>query len=56
MNGKQLYARSYIGGAVDFIFGKVATAWFEDCDIESVGKGYITANGRYSEENPSCVQ
>ncbi|EGZ10729.1 hypothetical protein PHYSODRAFT_337507 [Phytophthora sojae] len=39
MNGKQLYARSYIGGAVDFIFGKVATAWFEDCDIESVGKG-----------------
>ncbi|KAG6611913.1 Pectin methylesterase [Phytophthora cinnamomi] len=53
MNGRQLYARSYIGGAVDFIFGKQAQAWFEDCDIESVGQGYVTANGRYNESNPS---
>ncbi|OWY95854.1 Pectin methylesterase [Phytophthora megakarya] len=52
-NGRELYARSLIRGATDFIFGKYALAWFESCDIEVVGKGYITANGRDSEENPS---
>ncbi|POM76710.1 Pectinesterase [Phytophthora palmivora] len=51
--GRQLYAKSYISGAVDFVFGSTATAWFEDCDIETIGKGCITANGRNSEENPS---
>lgn len=42
--GRELYARSYINGAVDFIFGMEVKAWFESCDIESIGKGYITAN------------
>ncbi|KAE8976587.1 hypothetical protein PR003_g26597 [Phytophthora rubi] len=51
--GRQLYAQSYISGAIDFIFGSKAAAWFESCDIESVGRGCITANGRSSEENPS---
>ncbi|KAG7383028.1 hypothetical protein PHYPSEUDO_004076 [Phytophthora pseudosyringae] len=51
--GRQLYAQSYISGAVDFIFGSRATAWFESCDIETVGKGCITANGRAAEDNPS---
>ncbi|KAF1791741.1 Pectinesterase, Asp active site [Phytophthora cactorum] len=51
--GRQLYAQSYISGAVDFVFGSKATAWFESCDIETVGKGCITANGRSSEDNPS---
>jgi pectinesterase len=51
--GRHLYAQSYINGAVDFIFGSTAMAWFESCDIETVGKGCITANGRNSEENPS---
>ncbi|GMF24298.1 unnamed protein product [Phytophthora lilii] len=51
--GVQLYAQSYISGAVDFIFGSKAAAWFEGCDIESIGKGCITANGRSSETNPS---
>ncbi|KAL3664444.1 hypothetical protein V7S43_010765 [Phytophthora oleae] len=51
--GRQLYAQSYISGAVDFVFGSKATAWFESCDIETVGKGCITANGRSTEENPS---
>lgn len=52
-SGRQIYAKSYINGAVDFIFGSRAIAWFEKCDIESIGPGYITANGRDSEENTS---
>ncbi|KAE8968988.1 hypothetical protein PR001_g27632, partial [Phytophthora rubi] len=40
-------------GDVDFIFGTKAEAWFESCDIEPVGPGYITANGRLNESNPS---
>ncbi|KAG2506155.1 hypothetical protein BBO99_00009552 [Phytophthora kernoviae] len=47
--GRELFARSYINGAVDFIFGQNATAWFESCDIEVIGKGYITASGRATE-------
>ncbi|POM69227.1 Pectinesterase [Phytophthora palmivora] len=43
--GRELYARSYINGAVDFIFGQRAMAWFESCDIESIGEGWLTANG-----------
>ncbi|ETI31540.1 hypothetical protein L914_20653 [Phytophthora nicotianae] len=43
--GRELYAKSYISGAVDFVFGQVAMAWFESCDIESIGEGWITANG-----------
>ncbi|KUF86945.1 hypothetical protein AM588_10002377 [Phytophthora nicotianae] len=52
-NGRELYARTLIRGATDFIFGMNAQAWFEKCDIEVVGKGYVTANGRESESNPS---
>lgn len=51
--GRQLYAKSLIVGATDFIFGQKATAWFESCDIQTIGKGFITANGRDSESNPS---
>ncbi|KAG6584862.1 Pectin methylesterase [Phytophthora cinnamomi] len=51
--GHELYARSYIAGAVDFIFGLEAKAWFESCDLESVGKGYITANGNGNSSNLS---
>ncbi|KAM0270071.1 hypothetical protein ACHAQH_009540 [Verticillium albo-atrum] len=51
--GRQIYANSYISGAVDFVFGLRASAWFENCDIETIGPGYITANGRESEENKS---
>ncbi|KAF4043092.1 Pectinesterase [Phytophthora infestans] len=52
-NGRELYARTLIRGATDFIFGMNAQAWFESCDIEVVGKGYVTANGRDTESNPS---
>ncbi|OWY90100.1 Pectin methylesterase, partial [Phytophthora megakarya] len=43
----------YINGAIDFIFGSKAQAWFESCDIETVGRGCITANGRTNSSNPS---
>lgn len=51
--GRQIYAKSYISGAVDFIFGLRARAWFHDVDIESVGPGFITANGRDAANNTS---
>jgi pectin methylesterase-like acyl-CoA thioesterase len=52
-NGAQLYARSLIVGAVDFIFGKTALAWFHGCDIRTIGPGCVTASGRDSATNPS---
>ncbi|KAJ4419145.1 hypothetical protein N0V82_005158 [Gnomoniopsis sp. IMI 355080] len=52
--GRQLYAKSFISGATDFIFGRYAQAWFESCDIESIGPGYITASGRES-ANSSAI-
>jgi pectinesterase len=55
--GAQLYARSTIVGATDFIFGQRARAWFDGVDIRVLGAGvsvgYVTANGRDKEENPS---
>ncbi|KAH9876219.1 hypothetical protein J1614_004098 [Plenodomus biglobosus] len=51
--GRQIYAKSYINGAVDFVFGLRARAWFDKCDIESIGPGYITANGREAANNTS---
>ncbi|KAJ4370863.1 hypothetical protein N0V86_008556 [Didymella sp. IMI 355093] len=53
--GNQVYAKSYIEGATDFIFGQQATAWFDGVDIRvlAASLGYITANGRDSSSNPS---
>ncbi|KAL4168523.1 hypothetical protein KRP22_011922 [Phytophthora ramorum] len=51
--GRELFAKSYIAGMTDFIFGTEAKAWFESCDIETVGKGYITANGNANSSNLS---
>ncbi|POM77567.1 Pectinesterase [Phytophthora palmivora] len=51
--GPAVFAKSYISGSVDFVFGLYAKAWFEKCDIESIGKGSITANGRSDASNPS---
>ncbi|KAF4467222.1 pectinesterase [Fusarium albosuccineum] len=51
--GHHYFHGSYIEGATDFIFGQEAIAWFESCTIGIVGKGYITASGRDSEDNPS---
>ncbi|KAH7130406.1 pectinesterase-like protein [Dendryphion nanum] len=53
--GAQVYAKCYIEGATDFIFGQKATAWFDSSDIRVLAAsiGYITANGRDSSSNPS---
>lgn len=52
--GAQVYAKCYIEGATDFIFGQKATAWFDGVDIRVVNGGYyITASGRDSSSNPS---
>jgi pectinesterase len=40
--GRHYFERCTIAGAVDFIFGG-ATDFFESCDIECLGDGYITA-------------
>lgn len=40
--GRQYFEDCYVCGAVDFIFG-AATAWFENCKINCLGGGYITA-------------
>jgi pectinesterase len=40
--GRQYFENCDIAGAVDFIFG-AATAWFEKCNIDCLGNGYITA-------------
>jgi pectinesterase len=47
-SGAQLYAKSYIEGATDFIFGQRAQAWFEQCSIGVVAAetGWVTASGR----------
>ncbi|KAH9868995.1 hypothetical protein J1614_008072 [Plenodomus biglobosus] len=47
-DGRQLYAKSYIEGATDFIFGQKALAWFDGCTIGVLAakQGYITAHGR----------
>jgi pectin methylesterase-like acyl-CoA thioesterase len=51
--GNQLFARSLITGAIDFIFGQTATAWFDAVDIRTIAAGAITASGRSSASNPS---
>ncbi|TVY19509.1 Pectinesterase [Lachnellula arida] len=51
--GDQVYAKCYIEGAVDFIFGQHAVAWIDGSDIRSSAPGAITANGRSSSTDAS---
>jgi pectin methylesterase-like acyl-CoA thioesterase len=51
--GTQLYANSLVVGAIDFIFGQTALAWFENVDIRTIATGSITASGRADASNPS---
>ncbi|OCT16908.1 pectin methylesterase [Paenibacillus pectinilyticus] len=39
---RQYYERCYLEGDIDFIFGS-ATAVFQDCEIRSLGRGWVTA-------------
>ncbi|KAH0293056.1 carbohydrate esterase family 8 protein [Aureobasidium namibiae CBS 147.97] len=50
--GTQLFAKSYIEGATDFIFGQHGLAWFTHCDIRvlAANLGFIVASGRASNE------
>ena len=41
-NSKQYYKDCYIEGTVDFIFGS-STAFFDNCEIHSLARGYLTA-------------
>jgi pectinesterase len=54
--GKQVFVKCMIAGTTDFIFGKTAAAWFEDCDIRVKNKplGYIT--GKWSSTGRSYTQ
>lgn len=52
--GAQVYAKCYIAGAVDFIFGQHATTWIDSSDLRvTAGGGAITANGRATSSDPS---
>jgi pectinesterase len=48
--GRQYYRDCYIAGHVDFIFGN-ATAVFDNCEIHSLGAGYVTAQSRVSADS-----
>ncbi|MGH9967097.1 MAG: pectate lyase, partial [Pyrinomonadaceae bacterium] len=50
--GRQYYKNCYIEGHVDFIFG-AATAVFDDCQIHSKGAGFLTAQMRFGESEPT---
>ncbi|KAG8747379.1 hypothetical protein FRC11_012385, partial [Ceratobasidium sp. 423] len=49
--GAQFYGKSYIEGAVDFIFGQTASIWITGSTINTIGNGYITASGRSSADS-----
>ncbi|ORY68578.1 putative pectin methylesterase [Pseudomassariella vexata] len=51
--GNQIYARCYIQGATDFIFGQHARAWITGSTIAATAAGDITANGRSSSTDVS---
>lgn len=48
--GLQLYVGTFIEGAENLISGKYAMAWFQSCQIQTTGKGWITANGNNQSE------
>lgn len=49
--GYQVYAASYISGAIDYIFGQTGAVWIDSSTIESVAGGTITASGRASDND-----
>ena len=52
--GTQVYLRSYIEGATDFIFGRGGLAFFGKNTIAVKGPGWVTASGRESNDSGSC--
>ncbi|CAE6419029.1 unnamed protein product [Rhizoctonia solani] len=53
--GTQFYGKSFIEGAVDFIFGQQASIWITDSTLNTIGKGCITASGRSTNDNTYYV-
>jgi len=53
--GTQVYLKSYIEGAVDFIFGQKGQAFFQGNTIASKGAGCVTASGRSSNDSTMYV-
>ncbi|KEP47685.1 pectinesterase [Rhizoctonia solani 123E] len=53
--GTQFYGKNFIEGAVDFIFGQRASIWITDSTLNTIGKGYITASGRSTNDNTYYV-
>ncbi|KAG5351236.1 hypothetical protein C0989_007296 [Termitomyces sp. Mn162] len=53
--GTQVYLKSYIEGAVDFIFGRHGLAFFGGNTIAVAGPGCITASGRITDDDGSYV-
>ena len=51
---KQTYKECYIEGTVDFIFGKAA-ALFDQCEIHSLGDGYVCAPATPKEQEVGYV-
>ncbi len=45
--GRQYYHQCYIEGRTDYIFGDSGVAYFDDCDIMSIGAGTNENNGGY---------
>lgn len=52
--GNQFYGVCYIEGAVDFIWGQHAHAWFQRSVIASTAAGSITADGPDSSTDSLC--
>ncbi|KAL9234896.1 hypothetical protein vseg_009712 [Gypsophila vaccaria] len=50
--GRHFFKSCYIEGAVDFIWGN-GQSFFEDCNINVRGNGFITAQSRGSEDDTS---
>jgi len=53
--GTQVYLKGYIEGAVDFIFGRLGSAYFGGNTIAVSGPGCISASGRISNDTFSYV-
>ena len=53
--GYQVYGRCYIEGAVDFIFGQEASAWFDQCDIGVLARSQGTITGT-SQMSPLSIR
>ncbi|KAG8733441.1 hypothetical protein FRC11_006242, partial [Ceratobasidium sp. 423] len=55
IEGQVVYMRVFEVDAVDFIFGQQASVWITDSTLNTIGKGYITASGRSTNDDTYYV-